>query len=230
MKYAIMITVLVSCLVKGFGQIRVEHQFSTFGMIAVDTIENTWGCALATNNLAIGQAGVYDIVADQGIVVSIAFTNPQYPIKGIDMLKKGYALQTTFDSIKNSDAHIFYRQVAMMDSIGNTLSFTGHTIKSLSHAGTIKGNKYVVVGNSLSNDSVLASIEKGYLNSQGPLYQRLLDALTAGQKAGGQITGKLSACICVKKSGHVGFNEIDYRVDFSKTPFEDLRTLAACRT
>jgi len=215
-------------IISGFslhGQIPIDYNYSTFGIIAVDTVENTWGCAFATHNMAIGQAGVYEIAAGKGIVASIAFTDPNYPIKGIDLLKKGHALESVFDSISKSDKYLYYRQIAMLDSAGNALGFTGHTIKSLSFASTRQGKGYVILGNSLSNSVVLAKMEKAFLSSSGPLYRKLLVTLKAAQEAGGQLTGKMSAAICVKKRGQVGFNETDYRVDFSKTPFRDLQTL-----
>lgn len=210
---------------KAFGQIGFERNYSTFGIIAVDTVEKTWGCAFATNNIAIGQSGVCEIEPEKGIIASIAFTNPEYPIKGIGLLKKGNSLETVFDLISKSDNYLYYRQIAMIDSVGNTFGFTGNTIKSFSYSGTIAGKGYVVLGNCLSNDTVLKAIEKRFVDSSAPLYQRLLIALNAGQEAGGQLTGKMSASICVKKSGQIGFNEIDYRVDFSKTPFKDLQNL-----
>jgi uncharacterized Ntn-hydrolase superfamily protein len=225
MKQSIIILVIFIFSLNVSGQVDFENKYSTFGIIAVDTVENTWGCAFATNNIAIGQSGVYEIVPEKGIIASIAFTNPEYPIKGIDLLKKGNTLKYVFDSISKTDKYSYYRQVAMIDSAGNTLGFTGNTIKSFSYAGTLKGYGYVVLGNSLSNDTVLQAIESVFINSSAPLYKRLLSALKAGQEAGGQLTGKMSASICVKKSGQTGFNETDYRVDFSETPFKDLQNL-----
>lgn len=225
MRYTLIIVILFTWTSIISGREKIENKFSTFGIIAYDKNENTWGCALATNNIAIGQSGVYEIVPDIGIVVSIAFTNPDYPIKGIEMLKNGNPLQSTFNALKSKDDYYFNRQIAMIDNLGNTFGFTGNAIKSYSHAGTIEGNGYVVLGNSLTSASVLKAIESGYLNSNQPLYQRLLNALVAGQESGGQMTGKLSASICVKKSGLEGFNEVDYRVDYSKTPFQDMQFL-----
>lgn len=225
MRQSLTIFLLIILCFNALGQIDIENRFSTFGIIAVDRVENNWGCAFATNNIAIGQSGVYEIVPGYGIIASIAFTNPEYPIKGVELLKKGVSLELVFDSISKTDESLYFRQIAMIDSVGNAFGFTGNTIKSFSHAGTLIGDGYVVLGNSLSNDTVLQAIETGFLNSSDSFYKRLLSALIAGQDAGGQLTGKLSASICVKKFGQTGFNEVDYRVDFSKTPFKDLQNL-----
>ncbi|TKG95204.1 DUF1028 domain-containing protein [Puteibacter caeruleilacunae] len=230
MKQSIISFLLFISSISLFGQVDFENKYSTFGIIAVDTVDNTWGCAFATNNIAIGQAGVYEIAPDKGIIASIAYTNPNYPLKGIELLKQGESLTMVFDSISKTDNFLFYRQIAMLDSAGNTLGFTGSTIKSCSHAGTLKGNGYVVLGNSLANDTVLKAIENGFVGSADRLYKRLLRGLKAGQEAGGQATGKMSAAMCVKRSGLLGFNDVDYRVDYSETPFNDLQRLVDKRS
>ncbi len=180
------------------------------------------GCAFATIISQLDNQFL-EIVPDMNHA-SISFTNPEYPIKRLEY-ENGVSLELVFDSISKTDESLYFRQIAMIDSVGNAFGFTGNTIKSFSHAGTLIGDGYVVLGNSLSNDTVLQAIETGFLNSSDPFYKRLLSALIAGQDAGGQLTGKLSASICVKKFGQTGFNEVDYRVDFSKTPFKDLQNL-----
>jgi len=47
----------------------------------------------------------------------------------------------------------------------------------------------------------------------------------AGQKAGGQVTGKQSAALVVKGTNNEWFNNIDLRVDDSRDPFGDLTRL-----
>ena len=57
-----------------------------------------------------------------------------------------------------------------------------------------------------------------------PLAMRLMLALEAGQAAGGQTTGSMSAALLVRtKAG--GFADIDLRVDAAREPTRELRRL-----
>jgi len=65
--------------------------------------------------------------------------------------------------------------------------------------------------------------------SQGPLWRRLLDALAAGQAAGGDSRGMQSAALVVAREagGYGGFNDrfIDLRVDDHASPIQELSRL-----
>src|SRR6185436_1762819 len=66
-------------------------------------------------------------------------------------------------------------------------------------------------------------------SSQGPLAERLLDALDAAQAAGGDRRGRQSAALVVAKplAGAAGFGDrpVDLRVDDHEFPLVELRRL-----
>lgn len=80
------------------------------------------------------------------------------------------------------------------------------------------------MGNQLGDD-VLSVMSNTFINSKGTLAQRLLISIQSGQDAGGQVSGKQSAAVVVKGLNNEWYNQIDLRVDHSKTPFKDLRVL-----
>lgn len=225
MRNALLFSVLLIFQLKGFCQLARQDKFSTFGIIARDSIEKTWGCAIATDNLGIGQYGVFEIEPEIGVIVSIAYTKPDYPIKGIKMLEQGYSLKKTIDSLLSIDESPQYRQIAMIDKNGKTLGYTGNLIMSYTYAGSIEGDNFIVFGNSFMNDQVLSVMASAFRDSKGKLYERLAKALISAQNAGGQRSGKMSSALCVKKAGEHGFNEVDVRVDYSLRPFDDLQKL-----
>ncbi len=206
------------------AQKNQSEGFSTFGVIARDSIDKSWGVAIATNNLGVGQHGVFEIKPDVGIVVSIAFTEPNHPARGIALLEKGYSLTMTIDSLLKGDDIPTYRQIAIMDKTGRATCYTGNTIQAYTVAGYITDRNIIVFGNSFLNPQALQALLRGYKTS-GRLYQRLFNALSECQKAGGQNSGKMSAAICVRKSGESGFNDADMRIDYSISPFDDLKKL-----
>jgi uncharacterized Ntn-hydrolase superfamily protein len=85
-------------------------------------------------------------------------------------------------------------------------------------AGTLAGPNFIAMGNQLAPD-VLTRMSTAFRTTADTLAQRLLAAIVAGQKAGGQITGKQSAALIVKGSHNSWYDDVDLRVDDSKDPF-----------
>lgn len=220
-------SVIILFLIAGAvaAQLPLTNKYSTFGVIAYDSVKKKWGVALATNNIGIGQPGVYHIKPGVGIVVSIAFTEPSFPKKGIDLLQRNYKPDQVFDSLISNDLLSGYRQLAIMDKSAKTFCYTGNAISAYSIGGCIAGRNVMVFGNSLMNDKVLPAMFIGFKDSGGELHNKLYESLVAAQNAGGQNSGKMSTAVCVKTDTDAGFNDTDIRVDYSLNPFEDLRNL-----
>ena len=72
--------------------------------------------------------------------------------------------------------------------------------------------------------SVLIAMRDAFLVGKGSLADRLVASLAAGQAAGGQTTGKMSAALLVRTRAG-GFQDIDLRIDSAKDPIPDLRHL-----
>ncbi|BAV09934.1 Uncharacterized conserved protein, Ntn-hydrolase superfamily [Filimonas lacunae] len=197
---------------------------ATFAIAAYDAEAKEWGIAVATNNLYVGNSTIY-IQPGVGAIAVIAETEPAYGIKGLQQLQKGKTPQQVIQEQLIKDEDATYRQVCVIDSIGNSFAYTGNTLtywKGVSSHKTGKG--YAVMGNQLA-PHVLDSLAIVFEQTKGTLAQRLTAALVAGQHAGGQINGKQSCAVMVKGSNNEWFNQIDFRVDNSHTPFEDLQKL-----
>ncbi|VAX36198.1 hypothetical protein MNBD_UNCLBAC01-878 [hydrothermal vent metagenome] len=197
---------------------------STFSILAYDENAKEWGIAVATNNIYVGNSTIY-IQPELGAFSVIAETEPKYAIEGFKKLTEGKSIKEAITEVKNNDDEANYRQVSGIDSKGNVYAFTGKSLKYWKGNSTeILGTNYVVMGNQLA-DETLREMSKTFENSKGTLAERLLRSLIAGQNAGGQISGKQSAAVVVKGTNNEWYNQIDLRVDNSKTPFKDLQTL-----
>jgi uncharacterized Ntn-hydrolase superfamily protein len=79
----------------------------------------------------------------------------------------------------------------------------------------------------LAGPEVVDALAETFEASQGDLVDRLLLALEAGQRAGGDRRGQQSAALLVvrEKGGYGGFNDryVDLRVDDSPQPIKELR-------
>ncbi len=117
--------------------------------------------------------------------------------------------------------------LAIVDSKGNSASYTG--AKCISEAGNIAGYNYSVQANMMLNNTVWGAMSNAFENSTGPLAERLITALEAAQKEGGDIRGKQSACLLVVKGEATGNlwedRLIDLRVEDSPNPISEIKRL-----
>jgi uncharacterized Ntn-hydrolase superfamily protein len=117
-------------------------------------------------------------------------------------------------------------------SMGGTVAaYTG--ANCIPDAGNKTGNQYTVQANLMANPSVWPAMSEAYEKAQGDLAERMLQALEAGQKAGGDIRGRQSAAIVVVKAQGTGKpwadRVMDLRVEDSDEPIKELRRLVRLR-
>ena len=89
------------------------------------------------------------------------------------------------------------RQVAILDIQGRTAAFTSPTI--VDWKGHKCGTNYCAQGNTLTGPEVVDAMARSFEGSSGPLAERLLDALEAGQAQGGDRRGVQSASLMILK-------------------------------
>jgi uncharacterized Ntn-hydrolase superfamily protein len=199
---------------------------ATFSIVAYDPETQEWGVAVESKFLAVGSVVPF-AKAGVGAIATQAWGNTTYGPKGLAMLKKGMSAQEVLDSLLASDEDYSRRQVGIVDSRGNVAAFTGKSC--LAWAGHIKGKNFTVQGNILTGKEVVKQMANAFLKEKGPLAERLLAALEAGQKAGGDRRGKEAAALLVvrEKGGYSGFNDryIDLRVDDNKEPIKELKRI-----
>jgi uncharacterized Ntn-hydrolase superfamily protein len=135
------------------------------------------------------------------------------------------ALQRLLEDDEGRD----HRQVGIVDVDGGSASHTGHAC--LEWAGSLTGEGYAIQGNILTGEDVVDAMETAWQTSdpEAPLARRLLEALTAGDLAGGDSRGRQSAALLVVKegAGYGGLDDIavDLRVDDHTDPIPELARL-----
>src|SRR5439155_13435258 len=96
-------------------------------------------------------------------------------------------------------------------------------------AGSRPGTGHACQGNILGSDEVVPAMATAFERATGPLADRMIEALRAGQRAGGDRRGQESAALLVVKpgGGYGGMNDryIDLRVDHHEHPIEELAAL-----
>jgi uncharacterized Ntn-hydrolase superfamily protein len=210
----------IGVLASGHGNI------GTFSITGYDPVAKEWGVAVQSRFLAVGAVVPY-AKAGVGAVASQAWGNTQYGPRGLELLEQGLPADSVLKTLLSADSNAQNRQVGVIDAAGRAATFTGKLCQSW--AGGLKADYVCVQGNILAGPQVADSMLSAYQNTAGPLAQRLMAALIAGQAAGGDSRGMQSAALLVvtEGGGYSGYNDrmIDLRVDDHPRPIEELDRL-----
>jgi len=159
-----------------------------------------------------------------GAIATQAYTNVLYGIKGLRLLKMGFSPQTALEAMLKEDSEREQRQVIILDKDGRTAAFTGK--ETIDWKGHLVGANYVVAGNMLVGSKVIEAMAHTFDGSKGELSERLMKALEAGQRAGGDKRGKKSAALLVTNHQEIGTRPfLDLRVDDHPEPVKELRRI-----
>lgn len=200
---------------------------ATFSIVACEP-SGACGAAVATNNLSVGATVIY-AEADAGAVASQFETNPSYGPKGIALLRRHIAAAAVVDELVQTDdgfegQDASFRQVGVVGVVGNGAAFSGKQAMASPWTGSVSGPGFSIQGNGLKSEAVVTAMRDAFDGAKGPLADRLVASLMAGQAAGGQTTGKMSAALLVRTRGG-GFQDIDLRIDAASEPVAGLRHL-----
>jgi uncharacterized Ntn-hydrolase superfamily protein len=209
------------------------HPVATFSILGYDPATGEVGGAVQSRVFSVGN-GVLWAEAGVGVAATQAIVDVSYGQQALNLLRLGYAPEKIVHFILDSDPDPDPqrwskegRQFAVMDAKGNYAAYTGP--KATTWAGN-KGGKYCTAqGNILAGEDVVNGMVEAFENTTGHLSLRLVAALEAGQKAGGDKRGMQSAAILiVKKNGGVWLhNDVVLRlqVDDNPEPIKELRRL-----
>jgi uncharacterized Ntn-hydrolase superfamily protein len=198
----------------------------TFSIVAYDPATGDIGVAVQSHWFSVGTSVTWG-EAGVGVIATQSFVNVSFGIKGLELLKQGFSPQEVVDKLISDDEGRDFRQLAVLDVKGRVAAYTGKSC--IQPAGHITGNGYSVQANLMINDKIWPAMSEAFEKSTGPLAERMMTALEAAQKAGGDIRGKQSAAMLVfrgKSTGKVWEDKlVDLRVDDSPNPLKELRRL-----
>lgn len=204
---------------------------STFSIVAYDPATGDLGVAVASKFPAVG-AMVPWAKAGVGAVATQAAANLEFGPQGIKMMELGFSPQEALDQLIENDPGRDDRQVGLVDVHGRAAAWTGP--KCFAFAGHVVGPNFSVQGNILTGRPVLEAMAQTFTSTSGPLAERLMAALEAGDAAGGDRRGRESAALLVVRKGAgyggVGDRWIDLRVDDHPQPVAELRRLLGVHT
>ena len=180
------------------------------------------GVAITTSSICIASRCPW-VRAGVGAAVTQNVTDPSLGNLMLDYLEQGLSAQQSIDKVVEECEFIDYRQLALVDSKGNTASYTGS--ETLGTNAISQGGGCIAAGNLLSSVEVVRAMSDSFAsNGNLHLAERLLVALQAGVNAGGEEGPVHSAGLKVAHQHQ--WPLVDLRVDWADdNPITELMNL-----
>jgi uncharacterized Ntn-hydrolase superfamily protein len=196
----------------------------TYSIVARDPTTGEMGVAVQSHWFSVGSLVTW-AEAGVGAIATQSFINVSYGPEGLELLRAGQTASEAVQKLTEADEGREVRQLAIVDAQGNVAAHTGRGC--VPEAGHHLGPSYSVQANLMLNDRVWPAMAEAFEAGQGPLAERLVTALAAGQAVGGDIRGKQSAAILVVKGRATGKvwedRLIDLRVEDHTDPVNELK-------
>jgi uncharacterized Ntn-hydrolase superfamily protein len=189
----------------------------TFSIAAHDAETDEFGVAVSTALVGVG--ALCPFVSENAAVATQSFVQVSHGANAVDMADRGVSVPTACEALLADDAHAGYRQVHGIDGDGRTFAFSGEDC--VDWYGHREADDHTVAGNMLANGDVIEDISETFQATEGELAERLVTALEAGQGAGGDKRGKISAALLVHSPDPKLYHNL--RIDNSDAPVDDLR-------
>ncbi|HVW46840.1 MAG TPA: DUF1028 domain-containing protein [Solirubrobacterales bacterium] len=195
----------------------------TYSIIAFDPDSGECGVAVQSNWFSVGSLVTF---AEPGVgaVATQANVDVAYGPRGLALMRGGRSAPEALAELIPADPLERERQVAMIDVHGGVAAHTG--ADCFAHCGQEVGHHHSAQANLMKTGAVWGAMSEAYLGSSGPLAARLLDALDAGEAAGGDLRGRQSAAILVVPArGEPWDRVVEVRVEDHAEPLVELRRL-----
>jgi uncharacterized Ntn-hydrolase superfamily protein len=195
----------------------------TYSLVAFDPDTGECGVAVQSHWFSVGGLVSW---AEPGVgaVATQANVEVAYGPRGLAAMRGGRSAPEALAGLVAEDPQAATRQVAMVDVRGGVAAHTGSAC--MPFAGQAVGHHHSCQANIMRSETVWGAMSEAYLGASGPMADRLLAALDAGEAAGGDVRGKQSAAIVVvPASGEPWERVVELRVEDHSDPLVELRRL-----
>ena len=185
---------------------------NTYSIIAADRTAGFIGGAVQSHYFSVGSVVLWG-ESGTGMVATQSLVNPAFGPEGLELLRGGTVPEEAVRKMRRSDYGIEHRQFALIDTAGRAAAFTGgKCIPYAGHVNTGCGNKdsaqntglsFSAQANMMLNPGVPEAMAAAFSDASGSGAERwqfagrLIAALEAAEKTGGDIRGRQSAHIMV---------------------------------
>ena len=201
----------------------------TYSIVARDPATGRFGVAVQSHALGVGPTVPW-LEAGVGAIATQARVDVSYGPIGLELLRNGRSAEQVVAALLAADATPQIRQVGVVDAEGRAAAFTG--LETIPAAGHHVGDGYSVQGNLLERDSCWPAMARAYeaaLSEGASFSERLLRALEAAEREGGDVRGRQSAAIVIVEAtvqpAPWRARILDASVDDHPDPVPELRRL-----
>ncbi len=199
----------------------IQSCLNTYSIVARCPRSGEFGAAVATAVPAVGAICLY-IQSGVGAVSTQSWVNPYLATAILEQLQAGLSINHALSQVLKDDPAANLRQLAAIGREGSPAVWTGSDCTQW--CGHQRGDDYCAQGNMLTGAGVVEAMGKAFDDTADqPLDERLMCALEAAQKAGGDKRGRQSAAL--KVVGSEVYGRVDLRVDEHPDPVAELRRI-----
>jgi uncharacterized Ntn-hydrolase superfamily protein len=181
------------------------------------------GGAVATSDVAVG-ARVLFARAGVGVAATQHRTDPRLGPALLDRLQGGSVPEQAAADVAGGTMHRAWRQLGVLDADGRCGVYSGDRVWPV--CAELAGEDCLVIGNMLSGAEVAPAMRDAFeQRADHDLCDRLLAALDAGERAGGETGGgelRSAALLVVERES---FPLVDLRIDDDPEPLRRLSAL-----
>lgn len=194
----------------------------TYSIVALCPETGHRGIAVASRFFAAGAIVPY-IRGGRAAVASQAFINPLWGMEACERCAEGEPGAQVLADLVARDAGSAHRQIHLIDAHGAIAAHTGASC--VDWAGHVSAPGVSVAGNMLAGPQVVQATLDAFLAKPGPLAERMMTAMEAGEAAGGDKRGTQSAALRMHRSEDYPW--FDLRADDHPDPLAEIRRLYA---
>jgi uncharacterized Ntn-hydrolase superfamily protein len=193
----------------------------TWSIVAYDPNRQAFAVAVATKAFAVGASCPF-VRSGVGAVSTQSMTNRYLGPAVLDAMTRGLDPKAAIESALAGDTGRGIRQIHAVDRHGRTAAWTGENC--VDWCGSVSSGGISVAGNMLANGQVVEATLAAWKAQPGqPMPDRLMQAMEAGEAAGGDRRGRQSAAMVMTTTED--FPDLNLRVDDHTAPLEELHRL-----
>jgi uncharacterized Ntn-hydrolase superfamily protein len=201
----------------------------TYSIVARDPETGRFGVAVQSHFLGVGPVVPW-LEAGVGAVATQASVNISFGPIGLELLRAGRSASEVVAALVASDPQAQVRQLGVVDAAGHAAAHTG--TDCIPACGHLVGDGYTVQGNLLERDTCWPAMADAYRSAVAegaPFVERLLRAMEAAEREGGDVRGRQSAAIMVvaAESQQAAWRGrlLDMRIEDHPDPVPELRRI-----
>ena len=196
----------------------------TYSIVARDPASGRFGVAIQTAWPFVGSTCPW-VESGVGAVSTQSFTEIAHGPNGLALLRSGRRATDALAALLEADPGRAVRQVGIVDADGGAASWTGGSC--VAAAGHVTADGVAIQANMMERPTVWPAMLEAWQAPAVSFVDRLLAALRAAEREGGDIRGRQSAALVVSGTPDepAWTRQYDVRVDDHRAPLDELERL-----